>query len=311
MSRRAAASSDRTVTVPPTGTRPMTFASSITGIGHRLPSASTTRSGASPASPGLASGETASPSAGATEPAAEFPAAEDPAAGAPSFARTSATTPGTTWRNRSTSSSAVPSGSDTRMFPSLSTPIAFSTWLGVSVELVHEDPDDTENPARSSSCSKVSPSTWRQENVSRCGRRCSGSPTTSTSGTSSATRRRIRSVNSRSRAASWAASARTARSEAAAATTAGMFSKPAARPDSRSSTGPCGAKRTPLRTTSRPTPAGPPHLCALPASSDQSPGTGPHNKDCAASTRSGTPAARHAEATSATGCRVPTSWLAD
>ncbi|CAM5232008.1 hypothetical protein SALBM135S_08783 [Streptomyces alboniger] len=43
--------------------------------------------------------------------------------------------------------------------PSLSTPIALRTWLGVSVELVHEEPDDTEKPARSSSCSSVSPST--------------------------------------------------------------------------------------------------------------------------------------------------------
>lgn len=87
----------------------------------------------------------------------------------------------------------------------------------------------------------------------------------------------------------------------------GMFSKPGARPDSRSSTGPCGANRVPFRTTSSPTPPGPPHLCALPASSDQPPGTGPHGSDCAASTSSGTPASAHASATSSTGWTVPTS----
>ncbi|GAA3306049.1 hypothetical protein GCM10020295_61280 [Streptomyces cinereospinus] len=54
-----------------------------------------------------------------------------------------------------------------------------------------------------------------------------------------------------------------------------MFSNPAARPDSRSSAGPRGANRTPLRTASSPTPDGPPHLCALAVSSDQPPRTGP------------------------------------
>lgn len=143
------------------------------------------------------------------------------------------------------------------------------------------------------------------------GSRRSGSPTTSTSGTRAPTRARIRAVSSRTRTASCAACARTARSEAAAATIAGMFSNPAARPDSRSSTGPRGANRTPLRTTSRPTPDGPPHLCALAASSDQGPSTAPHPSDWAASTSNGTPASRHSSATSATGCSVPTSWLAD
>lgn len=143
------------------------------------------------------------------------------------------------------------------------------------------------------------------------GSRRSASPTTSTSGTSSGTCARIRAVSSRSRTASCSASARTARREATAATIAGMFSKPAARPDSRSSTGPWAANRTPLRTTSSPTPDGPPHLCALAVSSDQSPSTGPQPSDCAASTSRGTPAARQIPATSATGCTVPTSWLAD
>ncbi len=92
---------------------------------------------------------------------------------------------------------------------------------------------------------------------------------------------------------------------------AGRLAKPGERPDSRSSAGPWGEKRTPLRTASRPTPGGPPHLWALAASTDQPPSTGPQPSDCAASTSSGTPAAAHASATSATGCTVPTSWLAD
>ncbi|CAM5716250.1 hypothetical protein SVIOM342S_01434 [Streptomyces violaceorubidus] len=112
----------------------MTLASSITGTGQRRPSASTTRSG----------------------PAARTVSV---AVGAPSLSRTAATVPGSTSRNRSTSPSVVPGGSDTRTLPSLSTPIALRTWLGVSVLLVQDDPEDTEKPARSSSCSKVSPST--------------------------------------------------------------------------------------------------------------------------------------------------------
>ncbi len=121
----------------------------------------------------------------------------------------------------------------------------------------------------------------------------------------------MRSTRTRSRAASASASARTARREAAAATIAGRFVKPGERPDSLSSAGPWGEKRTPLRTASRPTPGGPPHLCALAASTDQAPSTGPQPSDWAASTSSGTPAAAQTSATSATGWTVPTSWLAD
>lgn len=131
------------------------------------------------------------------------------------------------------------------------------------------------------------------------------------SSTSSGSRSLIRSTSSRSRTPSASASARTARSEAAAATTAGRLPKPGARPDSRSSEGPRGANRVPLRTASRPTPGGPPHLWALPVSRDHGPATGPQGSDWAASTSSGTVAARHASATSSTGWAVPTSWLAD
>ncbi|OLE25549.1 MAG: hypothetical protein AUG44_15750 [Actinobacteria bacterium 13_1_20CM_3_71_11] len=71
-----------------------------------------------------------------------------------------------------------------------------------------------------------------------------------------------------------------------------------------------GTHRVPLCTTSTPTPAGPPHLWALAASTAQPPGTGTRPTDWAASTTRGTPAAAHAAATSATGWTVPTSWLA-
>ena len=105
----------------------------MTGIGHLLPRESTTSTSASRTTVS----ET----------------------GAPSFSRTAVTARGRTARNLSTSSSAAPSGSETRTFPSLSTPMARSTWLGVSVLLVQDEPDETEKPSRSSSCSSASPST--------------------------------------------------------------------------------------------------------------------------------------------------------
>ena len=76
--------------------------------------------------------------------------------------------------------------------------------------------------------------------------------------------------------------------------------------------GPWGANRTPLRTASSPTPAGPPHLCALAVSSDQRAG---HRTP--AQRLGGVHQQRHPgrpaqiSAASATGCSVPTSWLAD
>lgn len=98
MSRRATSSSDRTVTVPPTGTVPMTRASSITGCGQRRPSASISRASDTGAT------ATGSPT--------------------PSVARTPATTPGRTSRKPFTSCAVVPDGRETRTFPSDSTPIA-------------------------------------------------------------------------------------------------------------------------------------------------------------------------------------------
>src|SRR5262249_5831916 len=255
---------------------------------------------------------------------------------APAAARRPATTSGSVARNAVTSSAVNPRCSDTRTLACDSTPSASSACECRTVSAVHEAPEDTAKPRRSSSVSSASPSTYRQENVTRCGSRSSGSPTTSTSGTSRGTSARIRSTSGRSRAASASASASTACSEAAAATTAGTFSNPGTRPDSRSSAGPGCTQRMPLRTTSRPTPGGRPHLCALADASDQPGGSGTRPTDWAASTYSGTPrwaaapavpvravpapavpvprpgtARAQTLATSATGCTVPTSWLAD
>src|SRR5690606_19058339 len=228
----------------------------------------------------------------------------------PASARRSATIPGNTARNRSISSSVVSRCSDTRTLPCDSTPIASSTWLGRSVDAVHDDPDDTAKPAWFNACSSASPSTYRQEKVTRWGRRLVGCPTTSTSGTVSATVVRIRSTRALSRAASASASATAARSAAAAATIAGRFSVPGLRPASRSSAGYGASHRPPLRTTRIPTPGGPPHLRALADSSDQPSGSGTRPTDCAASTYSGTPASAQAAAAASTGWSVPTSWLA-
>ena len=57
------------------------------------------------------------------------------------------------------SSAVVSRCNETRTLPCESTPIATSTWLGVSVDAVHDEPLDTANPARSSSVSSASPST--------------------------------------------------------------------------------------------------------------------------------------------------------
>ena len=60
---------------------------------------------------------------------------------------------------------------------------------------MHADPDATANPRRSSSVTRDSPSTYRQEKVSTCGSRPTGSPTTSTS--SSPEQRRPEPVHER------------------------------------------------------------------------------------------------------------------
>src|SRR5690606_34570406 len=99
----------------------------------------------------------------------------------PASSRIRRTSGGRTSRNRSTSSAEAPRGSDTRTFPWVSTPIASKTCDGRSVLAVQELPDEIAKPALSSSVSNASPATYRQENVTMCGTRSTGSPTTSTS----------------------------------------------------------------------------------------------------------------------------------
>src|SRR5690606_32013342 len=120
----------------------------------------------------------------------------------PASARSAATIPGSSAKNRSTCASVVSRCSDNRTFPCDSTPIASRTWLGRSVDEVHEEPDETAKPRRSRACSNASPSTYKHEKVTTCGRRFTGSPTTSTSGTVAATVSRIRSTSADRRAAS-------------------------------------------------------------------------------------------------------------
>src|SRR5262249_12647462 len=65
--------------------------------------------------------------------------------------RRSATIPGSTARNRSTSAPVVSRCRETRTLPWESTPIASSTCDGVRVDEVHDDPLETAKPCRSSS----------------------------------------------------------------------------------------------------------------------------------------------------------------
>ena len=119
----------------------------------------------------------------------------------------------------------------------MSTPIASSTWLGVSVDAVQAEPLAIPNPRRSSSVTSASPSTYRQENVSTWGSRSAGWPTTSTSGRAPTTAADPVDQGATGAGSTSARSATTAWSAAAAASAAGTFSKPEARSSTRSSPG--------------------------------------------------------------------------
>ena len=128
------------------------------------------------------------------------------------------------------------------MLPCVSAPMAASTWLGSSALDVQADPEPTAKPRASSAVRSASPSTYRHENVRTWGRRSTGCPTTSTSGTSAATR--VRSVStSRRRAASSCALVETATCSAtAAASAAGTLTPPGNHRSS--SSGQSGERRT-------------------------------------------------------------------
>ena len=124
-----------------------------------------------------------------------------------------------------------------------------------------------------------------------------------------ATPARIRSTRACCCTLTSSRSATTACRAAAAASAAGTFSNPGARSSIRSSTGNGCRHRAPLRTSSTPTPAGPPHLCAEAAAALHPSGSASRPADAHASVNTGTPSAT--AASSLTGWVVPTSWLAD
>ena len=79
---------------------------------------------------------------------------------------------------------------DSRTLPLVSAPMAASTWLGCRVERrARRAAARRRSPRGPAPCVSDSPSTYRHENVSTCGSRSSGSPTTSTPGTRATTSR--------------------------------------------------------------------------------------------------------------------------
>ena len=191
---------------------------------------------------------------------------------------------------RPTPGSSARRQSDTRTFPCVSAPIAASTWLGWRVSETQALPEETENPARSSSVTSVSPSTYKQENVTMCGSRRhrvavhdgvghelrargrgSGS-------SARAARRRPRPVRRHAVSAAAAASDRGHVRESRAPGCPPARRRAAARASGR----PCG------RPARRPRRAAP--LVALAVSSDQPAGGGIRPADAAASTSQRYPA---------------------
>ena len=155
------------------------------------------------------------------------------------------------------------------------------------------EPLATPNPRRSSAVTSASPSTYRQEKVTRWGSRSTGSP----DHLDVRDRRDARPGSGRPGPPAGrrppSRSATTACRAAAAASAAGTFSKPEARSSMRSSPGKGLRQRAPLRTSSTPTPAGPPHLCAERGQrppSRRAAAAGPSTAQ--ASTNSGTPRQR-------------------
>ena len=143
--------------------------------------------------------------------------------------------------------------------------------------------------------------------VTMWGRRSTGSPATVIPGTSPGRVARIRSTRPESRADSSAACGRRYSRAAAAAAAPGMSGNPPTQPRSGLS---AGRQRCPERTTSTPTPAGPPQSRAEAARTSHPSGTASRPITWIAWTRSGTSAARVSWLTPASGWRVPTSPLA-
>ena len=129
-----------------------------------------------------------------------------------------------------------PKGSDTRTDASAASPIAARTWLGIRESEVQAEPLATLMPRRSSSSTTVSPVTPVQVNVTMCGSRSTGSPTTSTP-SSRGSWLRMSAVRPRRRSASASTCGARYSSAVAAAAAPGMSGKPFTQPRSGFSSG--------------------------------------------------------------------------
>jgi len=194
-------------------------------------------------------------------------------------------------------------------------PMAWSTWLGSMAPEEQAEPVETATLARSSATSSPSAGTPRNPRLSVLGRRGASAPLRKNPGSpaSWAAKRSRRSAMRRAFSARWT----TAHSAAATnPATRNRLSVPARRPRSCRPPRTRPGSRRPSRSTSAPTPLGPPTLWAarVAASTPHSPrGTGMRPRACAASvcsSASAGPCSRARAASSATGWTTPVSLLA-
>src|SRR6266545_1974330 len=194
-------------------------------------------------------------------------------------------------------------------------PMASSTWEALTAPLAQADPAEQATPARSSSSSRSSARRPGKRSDSSPGRPAPAGASPLTSRPGSAARRAARR-RSRSRTRRTVSPVRPARASAATApkpASAATGRVPERSP--RSCPPPCssGCRSRPGRTTSAPTPVGPPSLWAArasrsaPSSFRSTPGA---PAACTASQSSSAPAWWASSEAPATGCAVPTSLLA-
>ena len=140
--------------------------------------------------------------------------------------------------------------------------MAASTWLGASVEEVHAEPDATPYPRRSRPVTSASPSTYRQENVTRWGSRSvrvADHLDVGHLGRDALADPRDQRVQPGGRLG---LARRSPPATPPRRPGRRHVLEPRARSSPRSSAGNGLRHRAPLRTSRTPTPAGPPHLCA-------------------------------------------------
>ena len=222
-----------------------------------------------------AAGPARSPAAGSAGPGSRAPRARHRPT-TPASARSSATMPGSTARNRSTSASVrVPVQRDPHVAVATARPSPPARGSAAAWTTCTTSRTRPRSPRRSSACSSASPSTYRQENVTRCGSRSHRVADHLHVGHGRGDRRpdpvhqraQPRGLGRRLRRAPPAATPRPPR-------------PPAGRRSGGRGRRPAGSTPTgcPCAPPARPTPGGPPHLCALAVSSDQ-PGRHRHPAD--------------------------------